>query len=101
VLVSCWWTIDGSLSLFCSASFIPSFRMFTPRTHSSGPPHRRRKKSKCGHFKSSGCYWVLIYYVILRPINSHHFQASLPLLCTRCASIKADDNICIDAYICV
>jgi hypothetical protein len=37
----------------------------------------------------------------LRPINSHHFQTSFPL-CTRCASIKADDNICIDCiYLCV
>ena len=83
VLVGCW-TIDGLLSLFCSASSIPSFRMFTPRTHSSGPPHRRRKKSKCaGHFKSSGCCWVLLItsycvrstLIISRPLSPYVHDA--------------------------
>ncbi len=46
VLVGCWWTIDGSLSLFCSASFIPSFRMFTPRTHSSIYPIIEKERSQ-------------------------------------------------------
>jgi hypothetical protein len=64
VLVGCWWTIDGSLSLFCSASFIPSFRMFTPRTHSSVPPHRRKKKVKMWPFQIIRLLLGSSYYVI-------------------------------------